>query len=76
MAFEGVDPHEIANESVTMSVLTISQIMHPAYGEIVSIKESSDSEDGSIKPAEKLKILEMAKIFIVQEILEVTGTIG
>lgn len=68
------EAHQIHSESVVMSEITISLIMHPEHGEMVLLRESNGTE-GDIPPGEKLKMMEMAKIFLVEDILAKTRTI-
>ena len=66
-------PQEILDESIVLNSLSLRQIVHPEHGELVVIVENDGESD--IPNGDKLKIIEMAKIFIVKDILDSTRTI-
>lgn len=48
---------QILGESIVMATVTLFQVMHPEYGEVVVIQD-----DGEINSANKIKMFELAKI--------------
>jgi len=60
---------QIVDESVVMAEITITQVMHPEQGELILLSECGGTCE-TISPGEKLKMIEMAKIYIVHDILE------
>ena len=73
MANEG-EAQQIIDQSVIMAEITITQVMHPEQGELILLSECGGTSN-HITPGDKLKMIEMAKIYIVQDILDGTGTI-
>ena len=61
---------EILDESVIIAEITLSQVLHPEHGEMILIREVSDSD---ISPLDKLKIIEGAKLFIGADIIKQLG---
>lgn len=70
MSIEDVNRvQKIVDESVVMGELSLIQVMHPEYGELVLIQQNGNN----ISSPDQIKIIEMAKIFIGAEILSHYG---
>lgn len=65
---------EILKECVVMGEMSIIHVIHPEKGELVFIADVvKDGNDEGIALAEKLKILEIAKLRVSAEIIQGFG---
>lgn len=67
-----LNAQEVFAESVEITSITLSQVLHPEHGEMILIVEKGDND---ISPLDKLKIIEGAKLFIGADILRSRGVI-
>lgn len=74
-ASDGDRVKEILDESIVLNSIRIDQVLHPELGELFMVREAGGLPDGDISLAEKIKILEMAKIYVVNDIFSRLGII-
>lgn len=71
---QGDEVQSVLSQCVVMGEMSLIHAMHPEKGELVFIADIvNDSNDDGISLAEKIKILEMAKLRVSAEIMQGFG---